>query len=196
MTLDYDGRQTLARLQEYFGDESYQDVPDCEGTDHGRRLGVILDAAQRVVDVILLDRDRLRAPSDLIESFDEAWFAADVIRLQRALEISGTFEARAQEGAAIRAGTVTVSIGTPPDVEEPPDWPSSLGDGDTLSPLPPSATVGRSNNGYLAIRRPAAGPAKIIDVDAGWLATADAGHLRRALREAATAPGRADESQG
>lgn len=200
--LDFDGRQLLAELQEHFGSDTYQDVPECAGTDDAGRLRVVLDAAQRVVDIVLLDDDRLRTPADLETAFEEAWIVADVARLSRSLQASGAQERWERAGAEVLAGRATVSIGTPPDVSERAsrerrDRSASTTATAATRPAPPSPVVSRSANGYLAVRRTPTGEATITEVDAVWLAAAQPAHLRRALLEAAApTPWRAHEPQG
>lgn len=176
--LDYDGRALLSRLQSEYGAEAFLEVPDVAAVDAHGALQVMIDAAQRVIDVRVLDIDRLRTKDALAVAVGQAFIAAVTARLRRSLEASGALRRWQERAEAIRDGLVAIDIGTSPSVIV---WDRSGLVEEVAAPS--RAREVTSGNGFLTMRRTDFG-VTITAVDGTWLSAVSIENLERALLEA------------
>lgn len=183
-------RSRLAQLQEKYGATFFQDVPDTTGEDDLGRLRVAVNAAREVVDVTVLDLDRLVSPADLSAAFTEAFHAAEIDRMHASIERAGgppPGEASTRQPRRIRVPAL-------PDVSR-----EASAERRARRPLRApvrSEVTGVSADGGVAIDWDRWGEVLRVRADDEWLRRASAGRLRSALLEASRAGDGEDHGDG
>lgn len=180
---DPGGPALLERLASESDPAMFRQVPDAEGTDRNETLKITLDAARRVVDIRVLDVDRLRRPDPFIDAVREAFAIADGARAYASLVMSGQAEEYLARAEAALSGQRPLRAPAPPDVSREACARRREERGAAPDQRPSPAPV-TSDNGYLTMQRGRDGRLIGVSVDAEWLSAARPEQLERALRQA------------
>ena len=180
---DPGGRALLERLASESDRTMFRPVPAATGTDSNASLTITVDAARRIVDVRVLDVDKLRRPDPLLDAVREAFGAADGARAYASLELSGNAEEFLARAEATLAGELPLRAPTPPDVSREACARRRAARGPRLPRRAQPAPVS-SDNGYVTVQRGADGRLVDVSVDAEWLSGARPDQLARAILQA------------